>query len=206
MIQVFLAGEGANDLGGWHVERVYRADRPAPGVLETLARHIVPTGWEVRDAMKWKDIPKLQVGSKGKGAERKVVFAAHLHAKERGCTVLLFTRDRDHPKYAARQREIEQALAELSGSSVAVAGGVCVERLESWVLALSGCTKSEGLGKDRCDAELEVLGIVRKDTAAMVEHVQRHGIAAVPPDATSLHAWLSRVGACLGQTSESPSR
>jgi hypothetical protein len=201
---VFLAGEGANELGGWHVERAYRAEQPTPGVLETLARHVAPAGWEVRDAMKWKDIPKLQVGSKGKGAERKVILAAHLHAKERGCTVLLFTRDRDAPKYAARQLEIERALDELSDSSVAVAGGVCVERLESWVLAVAGRSKTQAMGKDKSDAELESLGIAAKDTAAMVEHVHRLGIAAVPSDAASLHAWLARVSACLGQASDSP--
>jgi hypothetical protein len=204
VIQVFLAGEGPNELGGWHVERAYRAEQPTPGVLEALARQIAPNGWEVRDAMKWKDIPKLRVGSKGKGAERQVVLAAHLHAKERGCTVLLFARDRDHPKYAPRQLEVEQALAELLDSSVTVAGGVCVERLESWVLAVAGRTKTQDMGKDRIATELEALGITAKDTAAMVEHVQRRGIAAVSSDAVSLHAWLARVGACLGQASDSP--
>jgi hypothetical protein len=204
LIQVFLAREGPNELGGWHVEHAYRAEQPTPGVLETLARQVAPVGWEVRDAMKWKDIPKLQVGSKGKGAERKVVLAAHLHAKERGCTVLLFTRDRDHVKYTPRQLEIEQVLAELSDSSVTVVGGVCVERLESWLLSVAGRTKTQDMGKDRTDAELESLGITDKDTAAMVEHVQRHGIAAVPSDAESLHAWLARVGACLGQASNTP--
>jgi hypothetical protein len=204
VIQVFLAGEGPNELGGWHVERAYRADQPTPGVLEALARRVAPSGWEVRDAMKWKDIPKLRVGSKGKGAERQVVLAAHLHAKECGCTVLLFARDRDHPKHAPRQLEVEQALAELGDSNVAVAGGVCVERLESWLLALCGRTKTQAIGKDRTETELEALGITSKDTAAMVEHVQRHGIASVPSDAESLHAWLARVGACLGQASDTP--
>jgi hypothetical protein len=201
VIQVFLAGEGPNDLGGWHVEHVYRAEQPTPGVLETLARHKAPTGWEVRDAMKWKDIPKLRVGSRGKDIERKTVLAAHLHAKECGCTVLLFTRDRDGSNYAERQHEIEQALAELSDSSVAAIGGVCVERLESWLLALTGRTKTESMGRDKTVNELEALGVKDKDTATMVDHVQRHGIAGIPPDATSLHAWLTRVGACLSQPS-----
>lgn len=201
MIEVFLAGEGPNELGGWCKEREYRDEHPNSGVLEALARQVAPSGWQVRDAIQWKSIRKLAVGTKGKGAERKAVLAAQLHAKERGCAVLLFSRDRDGQKYAERQREIEAALSELDGS-VAVAGGVCVERLESWLLAISGRTGTEDIRDKRADVELESLGIPAKDTAAMVEHVQRHGIAAVPPDAASLHAWLARVDAYLGQPSE----
>jgi hypothetical protein len=89
----------------------------------------------------------------------------------------------------------------LSNSNVAVVGGVCVERLESWLLALTGRTKTESMGRDRTVSELEAVGVKDKDTATMVEHVQRHGIAGVPADAVSLHAWLTRVGACLSEPS-----
>jgi hypothetical protein len=204
VIQVFLAGEGPNELGGWHVEPDYRPERPTPGVLETLARHKASMGWEVCHAMKWKDVTKLQVGSKGKGVERLTVLRLHLHAKEHGCTVMMFTRDRDSSKYAARHDEIEQALDELRDTSVAVVGGVCIERLESWLLALTGRTKTEHLGKAKTEADLQALGVPSKDTAAMVEHVQQHGLAAIPPDAASLHAWLARVDACLGERTPTP--
>ena len=197
MIEVFLAGEGRNELGGWCLEPEYRG--PDPGVLETLARHVAPSGWRVRDAIQWKNIPKLQIGSKGKGVERKTILAARLHAKERGCTVLIFSRDRDSPKYGARQREIEQTLAELAADDdgVAIAGGICVERLESWLLALSGRTGTEDLRASKIDQELEALGVRPKDTATMIEHVHRRGLAAIPADAASLSAWLKLVGACL---------
>lgn len=98
MIKVFLAGEGPNELGGWSNERIYRDERPLLGVLESLARQVVPTGWDVHDAMVWKDIPKLAIGTRGQGLERKTVLAARLHAKESGCDVVLFSRDRDGPK------------------------------------------------------------------------------------------------------------
>jgi hypothetical protein len=201
MIDVFVAGEGPNELGGWCKEREYRDERLTSGVLEALARQVAPSGWQVRDAIQWKSIRKLAVGTKGKGAERKAVLAAQLHAKERGCAVLLFSRDRDGQKYAERQGEIEAALAELD-DSVAVAGGICVERLESWLLAVSGRTGTEDIRDTRTDAELESLGVRAKDTVTMVEHVQRHGIAAIPSDAASLKAWLARVDACLCQPSE----
>jgi hypothetical protein len=205
MIDVFLAGEGPNELGGWCKEHEYRDEHPTPGVLETLAKQVAPSGWQVRDAIQWKNISKLAVGTKGKGAERKAILAAHLHAKERGCSVLLFSRDRDGPKNVARQHEIEAAVAELEGS-VAVAGGVCIERLESWLLALSGHTGTEELRDRRTDTELESLGVASKDTVSMAAYVQRHEIAAVPSDATSLNAWLIRVQVCLGQADEPTNR
>jgi hypothetical protein len=199
VIEVFLAGEGRNELGGWCIERSFRDDDPDVGVLEALARQVVASGWRVRDAIRWKDIPKLRVGTKGKGAERQAVLAAHLHAKERGCTALLFSRDRDGSKNAAREREIEQAMAELEAGdgAVVVAGGVCVERLESWLLAVSGRTQSEDLGRSKVDEELAALGVPSKDTARMLELVERHGSTAVAPDATSLRRWIERVKTAL---------
>lgn len=199
MIKVFLAGEGPNELGGWSKERIYRDGRPLLGVLESLARLLAPTGWEVHDAMVWKDIPKLVVGTKGKGLERKTLLAARLHAKESGCHVVLFSRDRDGPKKDEREREIEAVLAELDAEdgAVTVAGAVCIERLESWLLALSGRSRTEELGDDKVDAELEKLGVPKKDTRRMLELIARHGLATVPPDASSLRTWMERVGAAL---------
>ena len=165
-----------------------------PGVLETLARHVAPSGWCVRDAMQWKNIPKLGIGTKGKGVERKAILAARLHATERGCAVLMFSRDRDGAKNIARQQEIEQTLAELANDGgIKIIGGVAVERLESWLLALSGCTGTEALRVSKTDQELDALGVQAKDTAAMVEHVGRCGLAALPEDAASLRAWLRLV-------------
>jgi hypothetical protein len=196
LINVFLAGEGPNELGGWSTERGYRDDRPAPGVLESLARQLVPAGWEVRDAIRWKDIRKLGLGTKGKGAERKAVLAAHLHASERGCAALLFSRDRDGN--TEREREIEAALAEIHDDRIDIAGGVCVERLESWLVALAGRTGSERLRDGRVNEALTELGVPAKDTAGMLGLIERHGLAAVPPDASSLHTWIERVRAALG--------
>ncbi|HVI04371.1 MAG TPA: hypothetical protein VM869_37045 [Enhygromyxa sp.] len=198
MIEVFLAGEGRNELGGWCVEPSYRDPAPAPGVLEALARQVAPSGWCVRDAMQWKNIPKLAVGSKGKGVERKAILAARLHAMERGCAVLMFSRDRDGSKNTARQHEVEQTLAELASEDcIAIVGGIAVERLESWLLAVSGRTGTESLRVEKTDSELEALGVPAKDTAAMVELVERRGTASLPSDAASLSAWLQRAGVCL---------
>lgn len=160
-------------------------------MLEALARRVAPSGWRVHDAIQWKDIPKLGIGTKGKGVERKTILAARLHATERACTVLVFSRDRDGTKNTARQREIEQTLEELANDGgIAIVGGVAVERLESWLLALSGRTGTEALRVSKTNQELESLCVPRKDTAAMVEHIERCELAAIPPDAGSLRAWL----------------
>jgi hypothetical protein len=194
VIDVFLAGEGRNELGGWCSEPLYREDRPDPGVLESLARLAAPSGWRVREAIQWKNIPKLGIGTKGKGVERKTILAARLHAMERGCTVLMFSRDRDGPKNTARQQEIEQTLAELANDGgIGIIGGIAVERLESWLLALSGCTGTEALRDGKTDQQLEELGVPAKDTVAMVEHVGRCRLALIPADAASLRAWLKLV-------------
>lgn len=196
MKKVFLAGEGRNELGGWHAERGYRDERPDLGVLESLARQSVPSGWQVHDAIQWKDIRKLAVGTKGKGADRKAVLAAHLHAREHGCSALLFSRDRDG--HAEREREIQAALLELEADArLAVAGGVCVERLESWLLAVTGRTGSEQLRGGRVDEALAEHGVSAKSTEQMLALIERHGLGAVPSDASSLQAWLARVKAAL---------
>lgn len=200
MIKVFLAGEGPNELGGWSNERIYRDERPLLGVLESLARHVVPTGWEVHDAMVWKDIPKLTIGTRGKGLERKTVLAARLHAMESGCDVVVFSRDRDGPKKDKREREqeIEAVLTELAAEpGVTVAGAVCIERLESWLLALSGRSRTEDFGDAQVDEELARLGVPKKATVQMLELVEQHGLAQVPPDARSLRTWIDRVRAAL---------
>lgn len=196
MIKVFLAGEGRNELGGWHAERGYRDEQPHLGVLESLARQGVPSGWQVHDAIQWKDIRKLAVGTKGKGADRKAVLAAHLHAREHGCNALLFSRDRDG--YAEREREIQGALLELEADArLAVAGGVCVERLESWLLAVTGRSGSKQLRDGKVDEALTEHGVSAKNTEQMLALIERHGLGAVPPDASSLHAWILRTKAAL---------
>jgi hypothetical protein len=199
LIEVFLAGEGRNELGGWYDEPAYRDERPLPGVLESIARRLVPSGWEVHDAIQWKNIPKLAIGAKGKGVERKNVLVAHLYARERDCKVLLFSRDRDGRKNDLREREIEDALSELEADDggVAVAGGVCIERLESWLLALSGRAGTEALRDNKVDDELVALGVPAKDTARMLALVERHGLDVVASDASSLRAWLGRAKAVL---------
>jgi hypothetical protein len=202
LIRVILAGEGKNELGSFAVEAPFRGNNPEPGVVEALLRQIRPDGWQVVDAILWKNIPKLRVGIGGKGEGLNVRRALH-HAKKRGCDVLAFTRDRDKAKFAHREKEIEATLDALrseGAAAPAIIGGVAIEKLESWLAALSGVQTSEDLR--RPEEKLAELGIDDKDTAAMVRFVEDTGLGNVPADALSLRRWLDRARNILGETNQ----
>ena len=192
MKKVFLAGEGVNELGGWYPEAAYRTQEL--GVIEALARQVAPHGWEVVDAIRWRDIRKLRVGAKGRGAERKNLLGAHLRAREAGADVLVYTRDRDGVRDT--QAQIEAAATGITSSPV-TAGAVAVEVLEAWLLALTGRSGTERVRPPAAVAELVALAVPAKDTEAMVGHVRTHGIDKVAPDARSLRAFLDSVRAAL---------
>lgn len=202
-MRVILAGEGRNELGDFAVEEPFRSDKPAPGVTEALLRQVRPEGWKVVAAIRWKEIPKLQVGIGGRGEELNV-HRAHHHARKRGCDVFAFTRDRDGTKFAHREEEIERAIERLEESPAtgpAVVGGVAIEKLESWLVAIAGTHGSEG--HRRPEEVLAGLGIAEKDTAAMVRFVEETGIQDIPSDARSLRRWLDRAQRALGEPASS---
>ncbi len=194
MIRVILAGEGKNELGGFAVEAAFRGDDPEPGVVEALLRRVRPDGWKVVDAILWKKMPKLQVGIGGRGEELNVRRAFH-HAKKRGCEVFVFTRDRDKVKFAHRESDIERAISALEGEGPAIVGGVAIEKLESWLVAVAGILGSEVLR--RPEEELAKLGVGEKNTAAMVRFVEETGLDGIPTDARSLRRWLDRASQVL---------
>jgi hypothetical protein len=198
VIRVILAGEGRNELGDLAIEEEYRPRALRPGVVEALLREVRRDGWEIVDALPWKKLPKLQVGIGKKGEEHNVRRAYH-HARKRGCDVFVFTRDRDSVKFSHRDEDIERAIDGLTANgedgSPAIVGGVAIEKLESWLVALAGDVRSEEARKP--EERLHKLGIADKDTAAMVIFVETRGLAAIPDDARSLRRWLTRAREAL---------
>lgn len=138
MIRVLIAGEGKNELGerGAAPEG---ARSTGGGVVEALMEKVRATGWQVGGALTWKDVTKLKVNA-GDVGERKTVKALALRANELGCNALVFLRDRD--KSRTRERAIRDAIEEVRGApsrlhqTLQIAGGVPIEKLECWLLAL----------------------------------------------------------------------
>ncbi len=192
MIRVFLAGEGPSELGSRSGREAYQTD-DRPGVLQCLLRVVAPDGWEVAGAVQWKNIRKLKVNAPDAGDARNV-HAAALHAKERAAGVLAFTRDRD--RKPERQADIERALEGVeSDGALRVAGGVAIENIEAWLLALAGEVGSEAVRHP--ENEMARLKLEAKRAEDYARHVAHHGIDKAPKDAESLHRWLARARRAL---------
>ncbi len=194
-MKVLLAGEGPTELGDWFKEPAYRSSPCAPGVVETLARSVADGDWTVVDAMPWRSIRKYRSGGH-RQAETKNVLGMVLSARENGCGAVLFVRDRD--RSTEREADVEAGIRDAAVNhdlaDVRVAGGVAVEKIESWLLALLGERKTEGLSDPK--AVLEHRGY---DTCeAKVGLIRERGLAAMPDDATSLRRWLDRARKALG--------
>jgi len=197
MIKVFLAGEGRCELGSRDGHAAYQSDAE-PGVLQGLLKAIHGDGWAVVGAVSWKNLKKLRVNAPDRGDARNV-HAASMHAAENGADVLVFARDRDHEM--TREAEVERAIEEASRDHrVTIAGGVAVENLEGWLLAIGGETKSESIRHP--EKEMARIGLVEKNAPAYVAHIEKHGITRVPKDAESLGQWIERAREALTSTRE----
>lgn len=189
MIRVFLAGEGANELGRWALEERYRGEA-AIGCLEALLRAVTTSDWEVGGAVLWRRIRKYRAGEHRRPETRNVIGAA-LAANELGCRVLAFARDRDGSK--ERQRDVEEGRAKADGIGPRIIGGVAIESLDAWVLAIRGEARTEKL--DRPKELVRDRGI--ETTADMVGLIESNGVSRVPDDATSLLDWVAQARSVL---------
>lgn len=188
--QVFLGGEGANELGSLARDPVYQPAEPQPGVLETLLRSVQPEGWEVAGAKVWKRIVKY----KAKGpvnAEQRNVLGLALEAERANAHALAFLRDTDGD--ADREEAIQAAIptAKALCPTLEIIAGTPKPLLEAWLLALKGQTKTEGLSKTQAVKRLAE-HVPEKDTAAMVDYVRdARPFAQIAEDAVGLRSWLS---------------
>ncbi len=163
-----------------------------PGVLEALLTRIRSDGWSVGGARRWASVRKLRAGggyAPGVSNEERNVRALILDAVESGCDVLAFSRDRDRDEQ--RENDINKAIADAHG--IAVIGGVAVECLDSWCLALLRERRTEDLPSGGAKTTLEKRGPDRK--AGIAESAD---LSAIPEDAKSLRAWLDAARRVLG--------
>lgn len=185
-MKVFLGGEGPDDLGDWYNEPQYRSRPPVTGVVEALLGRVAAVPFTVIGSRVWKRIRKFQVG-RPLDAETRNVLGLMIEAGEVGADVLVFVRDQDGDE--DRGKAINEGLRRIreGGEGASVVGGVAVQELEAWLLALLGERRSERRSDAKAMLEKEhgIAGRARK-----VEVVERADLARVPDDALSLRAWL----------------
>ncbi len=195
MIRLYVSGEGSNELGSrCDPEKgdEFPDDGFHHGVIEKLAGKVRQGGWEIRHAVRWQDVHKIQVKNPGilRGEAANVERLA-LQARELACNALVFLRDRDGPKNRGRERVIAKAVqqAKREHKGLDIVGGVPIEMLESWLLALKGDRKSEGVG-DPAGELKKRHDVQKKRTTAMVQLVMNSNLKDIPDDAHSLWRWL----------------
>ncbi|MCU0661749.1 MAG: hypothetical protein MUC50_05420 [Myxococcota bacterium] len=200
MKKVFICGEGPNELGGWAYGLAYVKPNE-PGVLEILLRQVRIEGWAIQGARRWKDIRKFRAGNH-RSPETRNVLGAVLEAKESGCDVIAFIRDRDGTHANdnhARVRDVDEGISQARkdfGHDVLIVGGVAIRKLESWLTAISGKNGSEALRQPEDYLEKRC-GLARKDSVAFSEFIEKHGLSKIPEDATSLLSWLNQARLAL---------
>lgn len=187
MLRVCIAGEGKNELGSRGLEIPY-ATSDQPGVVETLLERLWPdrSQWEIAHAIPWKRIRKLRT-SNARAAEAQNLLGAAYEARSRGCHVLVFVRDRDRDSSRAEAF----SLAQSAGPGVPAVGGLAIEMLEAWILALDGVAGSERLGDPHARLRERLEGETQTDRLAAI--VLRADLACIPADAASLLRWIAAV-------------
>jgi shikimate kinase len=194
VIGVFLAGEGATELGGWAAERPYRTTSPNPGVLQVLLEKVASDGWEIRDAAVWKSIRKFRVRTERRDAEVQNVLGVALEASERGLQALVFSRDRDRD--VEREKRIEDGIlaAQRQFPSLKIVGGVAIEEIEAWTLAAHGLKKAYELRHPKESFSKRNLEL---DFQSQVELIREADLFLTQDDSPSLRTWLDRARAVL---------
>jgi hypothetical protein len=195
VIKIFLAGEGATELGGWAREKVYRDPTPSVGVLEALLRKVSASGWTIIDACCWKNIRKYRVRPP-MPAEIRNLLGVALQAKEAGAEVLAFARDRDRDE--DRQSAVVEGIRSASNTlnpCPTIVGGVAIEAIEAWLLALHG--ERRGYHHARPKEHLAALGITHHVTVIEAADTDSPSI-----DSPSLQTWLDQARRALATASD----
>jgi hypothetical protein len=200
-VQVFLGGEGRNELGSWAGDPAYQHD-DEPGVIKAPLLRTRPEGWKVIGARSWKTCRKytdhgpvladLRRNIRG-DHEKRAVLGLVLDASECGAHAVAFVRDRDDDPERAGIIGRAIDLARSYWPHIRVIGGTAVPVLEAWILALMGESGTESLGKNKAQRLLAERSIAT--TAEMVSEVL--ATRPVPEDATHLRSWLAQANEAL---------
>ncbi len=190
--RVFLVGEGPNELGGWAKEPSY-VDPGELGVLQALLERIAPGQFEVVAARRWSAGGRSFQRGGATTAEARRVAAWFLDAQEKDCDLLVYVRDEDGDSTRAASHAQGRAKGVTDHPTVDVVGGLAVQAIEGWLLALRGEPKSERVKARAGKKRVNDAGLIC--TADMVECVRGADLDRLPPDAHSLRAWLDQAHA-----------
>lgn len=181
-MRIVLAGEGKHERGGWTDRPPFRQIVPAPGMLVALLER-AGCDHEVLDGRVWKDIPLFAAGGHASREQRRM-RRLRLDALEAGARVVVWVRDRDGDR--ARERELNEAAAE--PHEVSLAGGVAVESIDAWILALQGASRPDFSSRPKIRAGYP-------GVAERVELVRRGDLKAAAARSPSLRRWLAAIHA-----------
>lgn len=138
MTDLFVAGEGAGEIGRWveMKERRSTSIRTDGVLFELYARK--RSGGVVVDGIAWRLIPKYRAGghlTEDQKSLKKLVVLA----EEAGADVLLWARDSDRdPRRAKTLTATHHELRGEDGRSLEIVGGVAEPCLEAWIVGLKG--------------------------------------------------------------------
>jgi hypothetical protein len=188
-MKVMISGEGSTELGEWAKEAPFRNTKnPEIGVIEAFMRRISTTPFAISSARFWKKVTKYRSGDHLQ-PETRTVLGLALDADEAGCNVVVFVRDRDGDR--DRQADIAAGIKNaLKQFSIPIVGGVAVEEVEAWILALKGNRRSE-YHSDAKSILHQKHGI--RGRAAMVAVIEDANLDTIADDAASLKQWTRSV-------------
>lgn len=193
MTPVLLCGEGRNELGGRAGHPSYQHDR-YPGFIEASLERVAPGRALIRGALQWKSLPILRVGGRGDPFARRTTAALQRARELDARLCLLVDRDKNSNVETSIRRAAAEFAAGRPGDEAAL--GVPAPKLEGWILALLGQSRTEAMTPAGAEARLAERGVAAKDTAAFVSAVSSCDLACLPEDAVGLRRWfddLSRV-------------
>ena len=124
-------------------------------------------------------------------AEVRNVLGMALHAKEVGAEILAFTRDRDREK--TREAEIDEGIVSavsLLKPCPRIVGGVAIEAIEAWTLALYG--ERGGYRHARPKERLAALSLTDQIGVVEAANLEHSDL-----DAASLTRWIEQARAAL---------
>lgn len=198
--RLLLAGEGPDELGKWFRESPYQQETrkraEVPGILEALLKKLELAPWEIADAVIWrsKRVPLFRQGERRAPETRRVLGLAAL-AKDCGADAVVFVRDRDGDE--DREADIEAAIeqAPTLGLDTPLSGGVAVEEIEAWILAMLGDRRAESHARPK-ERLAEKHGLrTREQKVSVIEGANLDGSCGHAP---SLRRFRDRVRETLG--------